>query len=374
MNRYVAAKRMFALIIGWVIMTLALPLVANDSTNAVEAAWKELVTAEESVSGMKPPSLESVEFERFLKVYCQKAGEIGDRFNAYQKTYQDSPHREEAWEKWMDLLNIAAYKLPARRAELEKAEQPYLDKPKLDHDRHETILNNQIDRASDIKERERLVRRINQERRVNQESQSSDGFFCWRMLNEAEFSDAPHSIELNEAVLKMSAGKPGLKHFHDQALALKKKLDRIDHPLSLKFTALDGKEINLEQYRGKVVLLDFWATWCPPCVAGMPAVKSAWTALHDQGFEVIGVSYDTEREALEKFVKQNKIPWPQFFDTKGKESSLNQSMGAPGPPNYWLIDRQGLLVDVNAHENLEEKVKRLLVRTDISKTPVVSGK
>jgi thiol-disulfide isomerase/thioredoxin len=107
--------------------------------------------------------------------------------------------------------------------------------------------------------------------------------------------------------------------------------------------------------------LDFWATWCPPCIAGLPEVEKTAAKLHDQGFEVIGMSYDTERDRLEAFLKKKGLKWPQFFDVQGADAPLMQSLGSPGPPTYWLIDRQGLLADVNAREDLESKVKRLLV-------------
>jgi hypothetical protein len=79
---------------------------------------------------------------------------------------------------------------------------------------------------------------------------------------------------------------------------------------------------------------------------------------------VIGLSYDTERDTLERFLKQNAIKWPQFFDVQGWDAPLIQSLGRPGPPAYWLIDRDGLLADVNARKDLEPKVKRLLATGD----------
>jgi hypothetical protein len=72
------------------------------------------------------------------------------------------------------------------------------------------------------------------------------------------------------------------------------------------------------------------------------------------------LSYDTDRETLKHFLEKHQLPWPQYFDPEGKESALIKSFGQPGPPAYWLLDRQGVLTDVNAHEALQEKVERLL--------------
>jgi peroxiredoxin len=137
-------------------------------------------------------------------------------------------------------------------------------------------------------------------------------------------------------------------------------LDRIGHPVRLKFIALDGRMVDLEKLHGKVVLLEFWATWCAPCVGGIPQIKTAWDALHKDGFDVIGLSYDTDRAALERFLKKNHLPWPQFFSSKGKDAALIKAFGQPGPPAYWLVDQQGVLVGVNAHQDLEQKVSHLL--------------
>ena len=256
----------------------------------------------------------------------------------------------------MDLLNIAAQRSPARKAELEKAEQQCLADPNLKAYARVKIRSNRIDRAQDLKERERLVRE------VKDEMESPARFLCQRLLQIAEFSDYPHSGELVAEALQLSEGKAELGYLHEEAQQLKARLDRIGHPLRLTFKALDGSEVDVKKLQGKVVLLEFWATWCPPCVAGIPQIKAVWEAHHREGFEVIALSYDTERARLENFVKENGLPWPQFFAPEGMDAPLISSFGQPGPPAYWLIDRNGVLVDVNAHRDLEQRVKRLLAQ------------
>jgi len=141
----------------------------------------------------------------------------------------------------------------------------------------------------------------------------------------------------------------------------KKKPDsRIGQPLDIKFTAVDGKKIDLAKMKGKVVLIDFWATWCGPCIAELPSVKKTYKKLNPKGFEIIGISLDTKESALKRFIKKENMPWPQFFDGKGWSNSLAKKHGIRSIPAMWLVDKEGNLVDMNARANLEQKVEDLL--------------
>lgn len=125
--------------------------------------------------------------------------------------------------------------------------------------------------------------------------------------------------------------------------------------------AVDGRSIRLSDYRGKVVLFDFWATWCAPCVGHLPALLTLADKYEGQGFAVIGVSVDTERAKLERMVAEKEIPWPQIFDANGMDGEVPKLFDIEGLPVYYLVDREGRILGrfVNPEE-LERNLAAIL--------------
>jgi thiol-disulfide isomerase/thioredoxin len=135
----------------------------------------------------------------------------------------------------------------------------------------------------------------------------------------------------------------------------------IGQPLSLQFTATDGSSIDMSELHGKVVLVDFWASWCPDCIREMPAVRQIYQKFRDKGFTIIGISFDKDEQALANFVARKLIPWPQYFDGKGWENDFARKYGIHAIPEMWLINQRGEVASTDISvEELEQKTEQLL--------------
>ena len=103
---------------------------------------------------------------------------------------------------------------------------------------------------------------------------------------------------------------------------------------------LKGEELSLEKYKGQVVLLDFWATWCGPCIAELPNVKKTYQKYKDQKFEIIGISLDRSQQALETFVEKQELGWVHYWD---QAQNVANQYKVTGIPSMFLLDGQGVI-------------------------------
>ena len=151
-----------------------------------------------------------------------------------------------------------------------------------------------------------------------------------------------------------------------------KKLEAVGRPFDLEFTdAIKGTTVSMKSLKGKVVVVDFWATWCGPCVAEMPNMKKLYAEFKPKGVEFIGVSLDSPKEEggldkLKKFVAENEIGWPQYYQGNGWESDFSKGWGINSIPAVFVVDADGKLYSIEARGKLDKMIPELLKKAKTS--------
>ena len=339
----------------------------NQTSSAADAAWKEF---RQALKPNSPPAewrtnapSESAVAE-FNKKNGALAGSVAEIAHQFYTKYPEDPRTKEAQRLERELLRAAVQTGNTNFAErLEAVEKNYSASPAGA-------------RESEIEDRIRRIQRAAQARQFEGQGAVFEEFEKGMRQLAADFPEAqqPYMIALElmqmaertgdvEKVKSLSefvVNSKAPEELKADAAFKVKRFTFLGKPITLKFTAIDGREVDLAKMRDKVVMIDFWATWCPPCVALTPHAKEAYEKYHSKGFEVLAISLDREEEALRDFVKKNDLPWPQYYAGDGEINKIAMEFGIGPIPEVWLIDKKGILRDQNGAVELDKKIEKYL--------------
>jgi thiol-disulfide isomerase/thioredoxin len=203
---------------------------------------------------------------------------------------------------------------------------------------------------------------------------------AWLVMLESFVKEYPESADSADAMLQLAmaqefAGEEEkatdwygqVKKRFPQSTSAKKaagavaRLQSVGKPIEFNGTTVDGKTVNLAALKGKVVLIQYWATWCEPCIQDMERIGELHSKYAGRGFEVIGVNLDNNREEMVAFLSKNRLPWPQIHEAGGLDSRPANDLGILTLPTMMLIGKDGNVISRNLHvSELDVELKKQL--------------
>ena len=342
------------------LLTAGLTLPAVEPTPGLDERWQHIKALQQQLSGNAPKGVNEIEF--FAPVKAQLHHEATD----FAASAGDNPRR---WEARLLELKTDVFPIPAaaRRTMFDQHEQIVRDieqaadaPPEIKQNAERTVLFQHLDHLD-------LIATAQDAAAMEQ-----------RMVAFLrQYPDDPKASSMQirrvDLLAKMDPAKvrPALEELTKSsdpmvAAAARGRLDQrtlAEAPLDWKFTALDGRTVDFSQMAGHVILIDYWATWCPDCLRALPSVLAAYHKYHDKGFDIVGISLDGDQDALAAFVRKHGMPWPQQFDGKGWDTGLVTKYGVRGIPEMWLVGTDGKVAATGVQaDDLDGQIFKLLVK------------
>lgn len=305
----------------------------------------------------------------FLKLLNPVTGKLADRFLKSEEAEPESVM--QICQIRLNLLRAsgrfgdptAAKKVNAFLTKLSKSDHPKIAKYAVGQ---KTMI--QIENIGDLKpeQRKKLVEKLLAA--VKPPTVDREAFqlitTAARMLEYSSHYELAATTYESLAKKLSKADDPRLQRSAERMVGTVRRMRLPGNEIKLEGKTVDGKDFDWSKYRGKVVLVDFWATWCGPCIAELPNVLENYEKYHAKGFEVVGISLDNSKEKLVSFIAERKLPWTNLFDEngpKGFEHAIATYYGISGIPSTLIVGKDGKVVSLSARgAQLGELLEKLL--------------
>ena len=330
-----------------------------------DKAWMELLKAMEPPAAPAEWETAAPTPEALVAFQRTNFAQAAEKARQFHTKYPDHANAAEAREREHFLLAVAAQLGNTNvSARLDALNEARLKDPNLSEEERFELRLEQVDRVlsqSPETVTGAVLDKMEASVRALQKEFTNRTEVAVLLLKPAEGRLNNNEPDKARALAVEVADATAEPEIQEAAQALLKRINRVGKPVDLKFKAVDGRDVNVQAMKGKVVLVDFWATWCKPCMAELPKVKAAYEKFHPKGFEIVGVSFDQDKADLERVLQREKMEWPQHFDEKNPGAGgFGEQFDIASIPVMWLIDKKGNLRDLNARENLAGKVEKLL--------------
>ena len=352
-------------IFGLAFLILAL-VPAAPGQDSVETDWTTLVQFEKR-SEEKPAAGENA-----VEFYAQRDRDLFNAARAFVQKYPNDSHAGTAldWE-----LESAEFSGSATQR------SGLLDQ--LENETHSFIASHSLPDSLRQEMTARLIhQRLNNDDLITSESASHLEQQIADCLKENPADPKKLSLQIARSNLLYRVDAQKAKSFLEElagdpdqqlaqaARARLAKAELVGKPLDLHFTATNGSAIDLAQFRGKVVLIDFWASWCPDCIRELPEIQKLDQAYRASGLVILGISFDRDRQAMSSFLIKKGINWPIYFDGKGWNNTYAVQYSVRQIPEIWIINKDGIVETTSADvTTVDDTVQRLLKTSRIGQSP-----
>ena len=344
------------------IQVIQLELRAEDFSRYqdADALWRRIQEIN-SAPQSKPASQEEAK-----KAALDRFGTLDDALSTFTRQFPDDPHR---WDVKILQLKMAPTlarlrNTPGPRVEdiettLKEIEDAADASGSAKREASLELIQLHLAQVGDSTDPE-VIKKMDDEMRAFVEKNQGDQRIDYLNLSRAKLN-AQVNPELSEAILKdlKSSAK---KNIAEQATAQLRMIQLLlrHEPLDLDFQAVDGRAVSLKNLRGKVVLVDFWATWCGPCMREAPNVVATYNKLRDHGFEIVGISLDQDVGRVRAVTEQMGMTWPQYCDDKGWQNEISSRYGIQAIPTTWILDKRGYVRYVGLRgEVLSDRIQEM---------------